>query len=145
MNPAFEIKQLLGQDLKLDLDQFYAENGSKSQARPDDVFFIAFSGKKIIGCVRYCVDEGVPMLRTMRIAERFKRKGIGTQLLLVFKKYLETNGISNVFCLPYPHLVPFYGLIGFETVADNEVPKFLIERSQTYKDNGTVTIFMRRK
>jgi hypothetical protein len=34
-------------------------------ARDLDVFFLAMDGGTVLGCIRYCVEEGTPMLRTM--------------------------------------------------------------------------------
>ncbi len=59
------------------VDPFYAKNGSRGVARPEDVFFIALNEAKTVGCVRYCVEEDVSLLRTMMIDETFRGQGVG--------------------------------------------------------------------
>lgn len=61
------IEQVQGKDATPAVDEFYKRNGSKGTAREDDLFFIAYSGDKIVGCVRFCIEEGIPLLRTMYV------------------------------------------------------------------------------
>lgn len=138
------IEQVYGGDAKPAIDEFYKRNGSKGTARKDDLFFIAYSENEMVGCVRFCLEEGTPMLRTMYVDSLCRQKGVGKQLLKAFGDYLDTNKIKNVFCLPYTHLENFYGIINFNIVEANEVPKFLADRAAIYTQNGTHTLFMRR-
>lgn len=138
------IKQVNGEDAKSAIDEFYKNNGSKGTARKEDLFFVAYSDNKIVGCVRYCVEEGTSMLRTMYVDSSCRQQGVGRILLEAFAKYLDKNKIGNVFCLPYTHLENFYGIINFKVVAPKEVPQFLIDRSIAYAKAGTHTIYMRR-
>lgn len=143
MNPV-RIDLVPGQKIKSAIDAFYKKNGSKATARDEDLFFVAFSATQIIGCVRYCMEENTPLLRTMYVDLSFRKKGVGRLLLQSFKKYLDENEIHNVFCLPFPHLQKFYGGIGFEVVPSRQVPSFLIDRATAYATNGMTTIYMRR-
>lgn len=143
MNPV-RVELVPGREIKMAIDEFYKKNGSKATANDEDLFFVAFSATQIIGCVRYCLEENTPMLRTMYVDSSFRKKGIGRLLLQNFKKYLDENEIHNVFCLPFPHLQKFYGEIGFEVVVSRSVPTFLVHRATTYATNGTMTIYMRR-
>lgn len=138
------IEQLRGEAVKADIDDFYKRNGSKGTARKDDLFFVAYSGNQMIGCVRFCIEEGIPMLRTMYIDSSCRQQGVGRNLLKAFGEYLDKNNIKNVFCLPYTHLEKFYGLINFKIVEAREVPKFLIDRAAEYAQRGTRTLFMGR-
>ncbi len=139
----FRIEQVIGEEAKPAIDEFYKKNGSKGTARKDDLFFVAYSENKIVGCVRFCVEEGTSMLRTMYVDSSYRKQGVGRILLEAFAKYLEKSDVRNVFCLPYTHLENFYGFINFMVVPTKEVPQFLIDRSTTYAKNGTNTLYMR--
>lgn len=145
MMESIRIEQVTAGKLKNVIDEFYARNGSKGTARNDDLFFIAFLNDQVVGCVRFCVEEGTPLLRTMYIDESMRQKGVGKRLLLEFGKYLDLNNIENVYCLPYVHLESFYGTIGFKIADSATVPQFLIDRSNEYLKNNTRTLFMKRE
>ncbi len=141
---GIRIKQVAGKEDKSAIEEFYKKNGSKGTARQDDLFFVAYFDDSIVGCVRFCVEEGTPMLRTMYVDSTCRQQGVGRYLLEAFAAYLDLNKIKNVFCLPYTHLENFYGFINFKIVPTNQVPPFLIDRSKTYAQNGTITLYMRR-
>jgi len=138
------IKQVQGEVAKANIDEFYRKNGSQGTARNEDLFFVAYSAQKIIGCVRFCIEEDTPMLRTMYVDTKYRDQGVGRLLLKSFGNYLDINKIHNVFCLPYVHLEKFYGLINFKVVDKKEVPKFLVIRAIEYAQNEIHTLFMRR-
>ncbi len=77
------------------------------------------------------------MLRTMMIDEKFRRHRIGSVLLSEFGRYLDENGIKNVHCLPYSHLVDFYGQIGFIVVSEDRLPPFLRTRLVDYRGKSS--------
>jgi len=118
--------------------------GKRTCARDSDVFFLAMDGGTVLGCVRYCVEEGTPMLRTMMIDAAHRRRGIGSQLLREFERYLESRGIHDVYCLPYAHLDGFYAAAGFQRVPADHAPEFLRARMRSYDPSGTAYLFMRR-
>ena len=84
------------------------------------------------------------MLRTMMIDAAHRRRGIGSHLLQEFKRYLESRGIHDVYCLPYAHLDGFYAAIGFQRVQAEQAPGFLQARMRSYDPSGTAYLFMRR-
>ncbi len=133
-----------GARVKSTVDHFYQKNGSQGRARPDDLFFLALQGDQLLGCVRFCVEEKTPLLRTMMVDESSRRKGIGQLLLQAFEEHLEQNDIRNVYCIPFAHLDRFYGSIGFEVLNLSEAPAFLHERIQTYREGGKKYLCMRR-
>lgn len=138
IRPGVEVKDLV--------DPFYFRNGSKGIARPDDLFFMAYQSDQLVGCVRYCFEENTPMLRTMMIDPGFRCLSIGRTLLIQFEKHLIQHNLRNTFCLPYPHLENFYGIIGFKKVSENQAPVFLRERMQQYQAmSSPPMIFMERK
>ena len=133
----------LGKQCRPVVDSFYERNSSKGRARDDDVFFLAFESNILIGCVRYCIEQGTPLLRTMMIDKDHRGKRVGQRLLLAFAGYLEREKISNVYCLPYAHLEKFYGSIGFEKIPDEDAPDFLHWRMKSYAQTEA-NICMRR-
>jgi len=139
-----KIEVASGREVQQAVDAFYSSNGSDAKARPDDLFFLAMEEESMIGCVRYCVENEVPMLRTMRVARAYQRQGVGLAMLTRFVHYLDEHQIRNVFCLPYAHLDRFYGLRGFVSLPANEAPAFLQERLQSYDPAGTLYICMKR-
>ena len=126
------------------VNPFYEKHGSKGRARPHDTFFMAMQEGQLIGCVRFCVEENTPLLRTMMVHEEYRRKGIGRLLLEEFRRFLDSKGIKNVYCIPYTHLEKFYGTIGFKKIKSIASPSFLNERAQMYDPSGGRYIIMKR-
>ena len=60
----------------------------------------------------------------MRVAERWRRCGLGTQLLRVVDSWLDGR---DCYCVPYSHLPGFYGQIGFKEITPESAPPFLAE------------------
>ena len=48
------------------------------------------------------------------------------------------------YCVPYPHLVGFYGQIGFAALDPSAAPPFLAERLTDYRCNGEDVILIRK-
>ncbi len=92
---------------------------------------------QIVGAVRICSENGVPVLRGMQVKPEFQRKGIGLAML----KFLQFNtDMSGCYCLPYKHLIQFYSKIGFEEIKVEEAPIFLAARLERYRGNGNQDI-----
>ncbi len=139
------IHRKTGLECSEQVNAFYKQCGSSNQARPSDLFFLMLREDHILGCVRYCVEEGEAMLRSMMVDEKYRRQKIGNQILHAFEAYLQENDIESVYCLPYPHLEKFYGQIDFQTVEGNDIPLFLRDRMVFYeKNSGKKYICMRR-
>ena len=96
----------------------------------------------MIGIVRKTVEHGTVMLRGMHIAPTESRQGIGTQLLRAFERTLDTR---DCLCIPYTHLVSFYGLAGFTPLEEATAPAFLQERLANYRARGRSVLVMRRR
>ena len=127
------------------VDAFYARNGAQGRARPGDLFFCAYVGDELVGCVRYCVEFQTPMLRTMMIDEKYRRTGLGKQILEEFAKFLDENLIHNVYALPYTHLESFYSEIGFKRVDPDFAPDFLYQRLTAYNGPGDVKMICMKR
>lgn len=120
----------------------YEAWGYGGGVRPQDVVYLAESGGDLVGVVRRTVeDEGVAMLRGMQVAPEWRRRGVGAALLRTFVAGL---GGAECFCIPYTHLVGFYGAGGFATLPDADAPAFLRERLAEYRAQGLSVLIMRR-
>lgn len=139
-----QIKIIQGAEASRIVNPFYMQHSGKALARDSDVFFVATLADEIVGAVRFCVEFDTPMLRSMMINERHRRQGIGRTLLQEFAGYLDGNAIRNTFCLPYGHLLKFYGAIGFELISEASIPPFLSERLVEYRKKPEVFLCMRR-
>jgi N-acetylglutamate synthase-like GNAT family acetyltransferase len=141
----FKIQEFIGPAASPIVLPLYQAEGNGISIRDTDIFFVGFLQGTIVGSVRFCVEDGTPMLRTMRIAQRFQRQGYGHCLLRYFESYLERNGIKATYCLPYAHLESFYGSIGFKTVKEDLAPVFLQERLAGYRAKSGAFICMGRQ
>ena len=74
---------------------------------------------ELIGIVRLTTEEGVVVLRGMQVHPTFQRQGIGKRLLAAVAQELDGKGC---FCIPYAHLVGFYGGIGFHLTEPAKAP-----------------------
>ncbi len=138
MASSVEIRAVKWPESAKIVDPFYASQGASHEAREADLFFVASRGDEILGTVRYCEEFGTAMLRSMMIAESDRRAGVGRMLLQAFENHLKALGEPEAFCLPYSHLVGFYGLIGFELIVDESLaPPFLQERLADYRAKYT--------
>ncbi|TMG77799.1 MAG: GNAT family N-acetyltransferase [Betaproteobacteria bacterium] len=81
------------------------------------------------------------MLRGMRVAPAYQRRGIGLGLLFAF-----TRDVENVacFCVPYSHLAAFYATAGFTPMSDATAPSFLQGRLREYRSLGLDVLVMQR-
>lgn len=125
-------------------DDQLADFYGKPLARKSDLFFLAYALDELVGAVRFCVEEDVPLLRSMVIKETAQRKGIGTQLLHEFEAHLRRTETRNIYCLPYAHLTEFYAQIGFRQVAEETIPLFLQKRLMEYRTKPGEFICMHR-
>jgi hypothetical protein len=72
-----------------------------------------------------------------------QRRGVGRALLRRFDAVL---GPGPCYCLPFAHLIGFYGIIGFAEAAPGELPPHLAARLAQYRAErpGVNMIAMRR-
>ena len=104
-----EVRRAMAEDISRVL-KFYAERRYGGGIRPEDALLLAEHDGELIGIVRLATEEGVVALRGMQVHPRFQRQGIGKRLLAAVAQELDGKGC---FCIPYAHLVGFYGEIGF--------------------------------
>jgi GNAT superfamily N-acetyltransferase len=134
--------ELVGNDGLAQVGEFYQAASYGGGVSEHDVILAAKSGGRMVGVVRLCTEEGVVVLRGMQVAPAFQRQGVGRALLARCIPYLE-QGVA--YCLPYEHLVRFYGQAGFRPAATDELPLFLARRLAGYLASGQKVVGMRRR
>lgn len=108
---------------------------------PADLVWLAESRSELIGVVRLSLENGVLVLRGMRVAEPWRRRGVGSRLLHALAGWL---GDRVCYCLPYSHLVSFYSQIGFAELTPVDAPPFLAHRLADYRHRELdVTLMVR--
>jgi N-acetylglutamate synthase-like GNAT family acetyltransferase len=123
---------------------FYAERRYGGGIRLEDSVVLAEHDGDLIGIVRLTAEEGVVVLRGMQVHPKFQRQGIGKRLLATIAQELDGR---DCFCIPYAHLVSFYGGIGFRPIDPAKAPTFLRLRLKRYqdRDDGNEYLIMRRE
>jgi GNAT superfamily N-acetyltransferase len=133
--------RIAGRDERNRILAVYAALGYRREVNPLDHVWLAESASEAIGIVRVAAEQGTLVLRGMRIAEHAQRQGLGTRMLGAVAEWL---GERECYCVPYPHLVGFYGRIGFAVLEPASAPVFLAGRLMNYRRSGEDVILMRR-
>ncbi len=144
MRPDWLIILAAERALPLDLGQItrtYESWGYSGGIKPEDTAWLALSGDELVGIVRVAPEKGTLVLRGMCIAEGWQRQGIGKRLLDAIAVWLENR---ECYCVPYNHLLAFYGRIGFIEIPADVAPAFLATRLREYTRRGLhVTVMCR--
>jgi GNAT superfamily N-acetyltransferase len=119
----------------------YTAAGYRRTVDPADTVWLAENADGAVGIVRVAAEQGTLVLRGMRIAEHARRQRLGTRMLQAIEKWL---GDRECYCVPYPHLVEFYGQIGFTVLEPSLAPAFLAKRVEEYRRSGQEAILMCR-
>ena len=121
---------------------FYRDNDYRATINSADIFVVAENEGALYGMARICEEQGILVLRGMRVCEGVRRQGIGTNLLETVGALI---GKRECFCIPHRYLGPFYVHIGFVKIEEKETPLFLRERAAKYRNAyGLEVILMRR-
>jgi N-acetylglutamate synthase-like GNAT family acetyltransferase len=123
------------------ISAFYKKSGYRPGISRTDQFILAEDDGGICGALRLCSEEGVLVLRGMRVAPDRQRRGIGTQLL---GRAAAAVAGRECFCIPHRRLVGFYAQIGFGEIADDEAPEFLRERRRRYSEEHALDVTVMR-
>jgi predicted N-acetyltransferase YhbS len=108
------------------INDYYESRRRSRGARPEDVILLAESDDNtVIGVVLLRQERGYRVLKGMDILRDYRRQGLGAQMLRHLEKHLCDQ---DCYCIPFAHLIPFYSIVGFETVNDTELPDLLKER-----------------
>jgi N-acetylglutamate synthase-like GNAT family acetyltransferase len=109
---------------------FYLSSGHTGLLARADRLVVAERGGELVGVVRLCEEEDVQVLRTMRVRPDVQRRGVGRALLEHFVTLLDDR---SCYCLPFAHLIPFYGLVRFREIAPDALPPHLARRLAQYR------------
>ena len=87
-------------------------------------FIVAAEGEQIVGCgALHILWEDLAEVRTVAVAEKFHRQGIGHRILEAIIDRAKEIGVARIFCLTFQ--TEFFGAHGFEeiegTPVDHEV------------------------
>jgi N-acetylglutamate synthase-like GNAT family acetyltransferase len=123
------------------LSAFYKRSGYRPAICRSDLFILAEEPEGICGALRLCVEEGVLVLRGMRVAPGRQRRGIGKRLLT---RAVEAAEGRECFCIPHRRLIGFYAQVGFVEIADAEAPEFLRERRRRYGEEYALDVTLLR-
>lgn len=133
--------RIAGRDETARLRSAYAAFGYHRETDPKDTVWFAESAGQVVGIVRIAEEQGVLVLRGMRVGESFRRGRIGTRLLYAIAEWL---GDRACYCIPYSHLTGFYGQIGFAEIEPEAAPDFLANRLAEYRRSGLDALQMQR-
>lgn len=109
---------------------FYRTAGYAGTVQPDDEILLVEENHDVIGVVRLARENGVTVLRGMRVVPSHQRVGLGTRLLEAVSAALEDR---PCYCIAYAHLLGFYARIGFREVDSANAPAFLVARLEDYR------------
>jgi GNAT superfamily N-acetyltransferase len=121
---------------------FYRETTYRPLVGPADLLVVAEDAEEICGALRICQEEGVLVLRGMRVALRRQRQGVGTRLLEAAE---EAIGGRECLCIPHRHLTAFYGRAGFCEIPATAAPRFLRERWKQYTEEYRLDVVVMRR
>jgi len=123
------------------VDALYAEWGYTRRIAAEDMIWVAASASRLIGVCRIAPENGTHVFRGLYITANCRGSGIGRQLS---RHALSSAAVPECYCLPEPHLVGFYGDLGFQRAALETVPPFLQARTEQYHAEGYDVVVMRR-
>jgi GNAT superfamily N-acetyltransferase len=124
-----------------DLSTFYRTTDYGGSVDPADRVVYATEEGRIVTAGRLSEEEGVLVLRGMRVMEEHRGRGVGKAIL----DSLISNGSGrDCYCTPYSYLRQFYAAKGFDEIAPSEAPDFLCDRFRDYRARGLDVILMRR-
>jgi GNAT superfamily N-acetyltransferase len=132
------VREALPEDLPR-VARFYSETQYAGRPSPIDRIIVAEHAGHLVGAFRLAREEGVLVLRGMRVAAVWRRRGVGTRML----NHLEAALRETCFCIPYSHLTAFYA--GANFVTTSESPTFLRERITEYRSRGLDVCLMVRE
>ncbi len=125
-----------------DLADFYRITDYGGSVGPADRVVYATEEERIIGAGRLFEEEGVLVLRGMRVLKEHRCRGVGSAIL----DSLASEGSSrDRYCIPYSKLRHFYAAKGFEEIKPFEAPNFICNRFRNYRARGLDVILMRKK
>lgn len=124
------------------LTALYRTWGYRAGIADGSIVYAATRETDVVGLVRRTDEYGTTMLRGMFIHPMHRRQRVGEQLLATFAADLPA---VDCYCVPFVHLISFYGRAGFAVIPEDTAPRFLIERLALYRAEGHEMLIMRRR
>jgi N-acetylglutamate synthase-like GNAT family acetyltransferase len=121
---------------------FYRENGYTQALSPGDTVLLGERQGSVCAALRRCLEQGMLVLRGMRVAEGIRRQGVGTILL---QSAIPHIGGRDGYCIPHRHLRTFYGRIGFSPIEACQAPAFLRDRLECYCGEHDLDVILMRR
>ncbi len=125
-----------------DLANFYRITDYGGSVAPADRVVFATEEKRIIGAGRLSEEEGVLVLRGMRVLKEHRGRGVGSVIL---DSLVSEESSRDRYCIPYINLRHFYATKGFEEIKPLEAPDFICNRFRGYRARGLDVILMMKK
>ena len=125
-----------------DLATFYRITDYGGSVAPADRVVYVTEEEIIIGVGRLSEEEGVLVLRGMRVLKEHRGRGVGNAIL---DSLISEERSRDYYCIPYCHLRHFYAAKGFDEIKPSEAPNFLCNRYRGYRTRGLDVILMRKK
>jgi GNAT superfamily N-acetyltransferase len=110
MNP--EIRPLAEGELEA-AHACYRRNGYQGTIQPSDDALVAVQDGAILGVVRLAHEQGAQILRGMFLDEAARGRRLGTRMLEALEARMSD---ARCWVICGPHLIRFYGRIGFRLV-----------------------------
>ena len=125
-----------------DLASFYRITDYGGSVAPEDRVVYATEEERIIAAGRLSEEEGVLVLRGMRVLKEQRGRGVGSAILDFL---VREGGNRDYYCISYSNLRHFYVAKGFDEIKPSDTPKFLYERFKNYRARDLDVILMRKK
>ena len=125
-----------------DLENFYHITDYAGSVAPADRVVYVTEEERIIGAGRLSEEEGVLVLRGMRVLKEHRDRGAGSAIL---DSLVREESSRDHYCIPYSNLRHFYAAKGFEEIKPLEAPIFICNRIRGYRSRGLDVILMRKK
>ena len=85
-------------------------------------FFLFIRGRKVVGvCAVHICWEDLAEIRSLAVDEKYRKKGIGADLVKTCLKEAKSLGLKKVFALTYQE--EFFERLGFQKVDKNVLPQ----------------------
>ena len=124
------------------LATFYRTTDYGGSVAPEDRVIYATEEERIIAAGRLSEEEGVFVLRGMRVLKEYRGRGVGSAILDFL---VSEGGGRDCYCIPYSYLRDFYAAKGFDEIRPSDAPKFLCDRIKNYRARTLDVILMRKK
>ena len=137
--PAVLVRTALPQE-RQGVDEFLRSEAYAGGVQSSDELVVALRDGEVVGAFRLAREDGLLVLRGMRVRSDARGQGVGSRLLGAL-----TGLAEPCYCVPHAHLQGFYGRAGFARLPDAEAPALLGERLALYRERGLDVVVMRRE